>query len=53
MMLAQWCSQHGGAHSDKKPGGGGVDRFGKIRCFGSLNAGRHVPRDDYNPGDKD
>jgi len=28
MMLAQWCSQQGGAHSDKDLVGG--DRFGKI-----------------------
>jgi hypothetical protein len=52
MMVAQWCSQQGGAHmySGKDVGGSVWQDYG---CFGSLNVGRGVPRDDRNPGDKD
>lgn len=49
MLLAQWCSQQGGAHSDKDVGRSVWQDYG---CFGSLNVGRRVIRDDRNPGTK-
>lgn len=49
MMLAQWCSQQGGAHSDKDVGGSVWQDYSG---FGSLNVGRGVIRDGRNPGDK-